>query len=193
MTTKKSLLLFLLTLVFAASAAAQAGGSKAGGASFPGVSKAQMDQLLAAKKVTAIALPTWLPTGFKVEKVHSKLGRGVAIHEREFIVVYSRKLENGKTQRFALEAGFDGLGDLMYDGAKTITSSLGKIHLYYEPKDPDTDGQKLKNYVMTEWFNAGKTAFHYIGFYGSEEKDDPDMAMISLADTEKILRSLKRL
>lgn len=187
---KAPLILILLTSLLVFATSAQSTSTKA---KFPGVSKAQMEQLRTAKKVMGVALPTWLPAGFKVEKVHSKLGRRVAIHEQEFIVVYSRKLENGKTQRFALEAGFDGLGDLMYDGAKTISSPLGKIYLHYEPKDPDTDGQKLKNYVMTEWFNAGKTAFHYIGFYGSEEKDDPDMAMISLGDTEKILRSLKRL
>lgn len=176
----------LLTLILSCSAFAQT-------ATFPGVSKADMTKLQAAKRVTAVALPTWLPAGFKVEKVHSKLGRGVAVYEREFLIVYSRQIADGKKQRFALEAGFDGLGDLMYDGAMAITSGVGKIHLHYEPSDPDTDGQKLKNYVMTEWFNVGKTAFHYIGFYGSEEKDDPDMVMIPLADTEKILRSLRRL
>jgi len=165
---------------------------KAGMARFPGIARPDMEQLVAAKQVMSVALPKWLPAGFKLEKITSRLGRGVAIEDREFVIIYSRKVAGEKTQRFALEAGFDGLGDLMYDGAKTLATPLGKIYLLYEPKDPDQDGKKLKNYVMTEWFSVGKTAFHYIGWYGGDE-DDPNLAMISLSDTEKILRSLQKL
>lgn len=166
--------------------------AKAQAAKFPGVSTAQLKELQRAKLTTPLPLPTWLPAGFKLEKIELNLGRSVKIYERSLVIIYSNKLADGRTQRFALEAGFDGLGDLMYEGAKTISSPVGKIHLYYEPKDPDTEGEKLKNYVMTEWFDVGGTAFHYIGWYGGEEKDDPSMAMISMAHTEKILRSLRR-
>jgi outer membrane lipoprotein-sorting protein len=191
---KKIFLLSVLLFSFAVAGSAQATAAKVKAAmkKFPGVSKTQMEQMITAKKVMQIALPTWLPAGFKIEEIKSRLDRGVAIEDREFVIIYSRTLANGKAQRFALEAGFDGLGDLMYDGARILTTPLGKIYLLYEPKDPDDGGEKIKNYVMTEWFRVGRTEFHYIGMYGYEEGDD-DMEMISLPDTERILRSLKRL
>ncbi len=194
MNLKNTIVFALFCFSFAITASAQSTDAKirAGMARFQGIERSNMEQLIAAKQVMSVALPKWLPTGFMLEKINSRLGRGVAIEDREFVIIYSRKLASGKTQRFALEAGFDGLGDLMYDGAKILSTPVGKIHLLYEPKDADQNGKKLKKYVMTEWFNVRKTAFHYIGWYGGEE-DDPGLAMISLADTEKILRSLQKL
>lgn len=158
---------------------------------FPGVDATFMEQCLAAKQVMSVVLPSWLPNGFKLERTKVRLGKAVAIEDREFILIYERKLENGKLQRFALEAGFDGLGGLPYDVTKVVPSGIGKIDLMYEPME--TDGSvRLKNYVMTEWFRVGKTEFHYIGMYDAEPELDT-LAMISLEDTEKILRSLKRL
>lgn len=158
---------------------------------FPGVDFETMDQCLAAKRVMGVALPTWLPKGFQLDSTKVRLGRGVAIEDREFVVVYRRSLANGKYQSFALEAGFDGLGGLPYETTKVITSAFGKIDLMYEPMDVDGD-VRLKDYAMTEWFNVGKTPFHYDGMYGFEP-DSKEQTMISLADTEKILKSLKRL
>lgn len=158
---------------------------------YPGVSKTQMATLRGINRTAPIVLPTWIPSGFKLEKVHSKLGRNVKVYDRELAIIYSSALPNGKRQRFALEAGFDGLGDLMYDETKIIRSSVGDIYLIYEPFDPD-ENKKLDNYVMTEWFDVGNLAWHYVGMFGFDD-GDPDMEMISLADTEKILKSLKRL
>ena len=159
-------------------------------ARFPGIAPTQMETLQAAKKVTPFPLPSWLPPGFKVEKVKTRLGSKVAIEDRELVIIYSRKLPNGKTQRFAIEAGFDGLGDLMYEKRKTIRTPLGRVYLVYQPKDED--GKVQKDFAMTEWFDVGKTAFHYIGAYDTEEAASDSLAMISLADTERILRSLRR-
>lgn len=160
-------------------------------ANFPGVSRPHMEQLIAAKAVMAIPLPTWLPAGFSLERIQSRLGRRVSLDDREFVIIYSRKLEGGKFQRFALEAGFEGLGGLPYDVTKEIASPFGIIYLMYEPPDPDGGG-KLKNYAMTEWFSPGKIAFHYDGMYGAQEGERSQI-MLTLLDTEKILRSLKRL
>lgn len=177
----------LLSLTFVVSAQAAA--------SFPGLSAAQRKQLITAKRSTPIALPTWVPVGFKVEKIDMELRPRVPIYDRHLVIVYSRKLPNGKTQRFALEAGFDGLGGLPYDLTKTISSPVGPIDLMYQPNDLDDEGKKLLNFSMTEWFLVGKTNYHYDGMYGineDEKGNDPTMAMISLADTERILRSLRR-
>ena len=164
---------------------------------FPGVDTSQMEQLIAAKRVVTIALPTWVPAGFKVEEINARVGRAVALEDREFVIVYSRTLQNGKTQRFALEAGLDGIGGLPYDVTKTLRSPVGAIDLMYEPRDYDDDGKpadKIKNYVYTEWFKVGnRTDWHYVGMYGAPEEGDPGIAMISLADTERILRSMTRL
>lgn len=184
----KRVLIASVILVFTAIAAtAQV---RSGGA-FPGVTAAQLKTLKGHKRTVPVVLPTWLPIGFKLEKIHTKLGRNVKVYDREFVLIYSNQT-GGKVQRFALEVGFDGLGDLMYDGAKTLKTSLGNIYLLYEPRDPDNDNQKMDNYVMTEWFPVGNIAYHYVGMYGYED-GDASHVMISLADTERILRSLKRL
>lgn len=186
--------LTMLTLSFAFSAAAQTPGpartaNKASVVRFPGVSQFHLEVLLEAKKITAIPLPTWIPAGFKVSDVKVRLGTEVEIQDRVLTVIYSKNLADGKTQRFALEAGFDGLGGLPYDVTKVISSGAGKIDLMYEPNDEDG---KVKNFAMTEWFKVGKTDFHYDGMYGNEP-EDKSLTMISLAETEKILKSLQKL
>jgi hypothetical protein len=103
--------------------------------------------------------------------------------------MYERELSIGATQRFALEAGFDGLGGLPYDATKSLKTQVGTIDLMYEPNDED--GNKIKNYAITEWFSVGKTAFHYMETYEGEP-EQPGRKMLSMADTEKILRSLRR-
>ena len=160
---------------------------------FPTVPEPYMEAMITAKRVMSIALPTWLPPGFKFEKLKARIGREVSLDDREFVVIYSRT-QDGKTQRFALEAGFDGLGGLPYDNPNVIQSTVGQIDLYYEPKDLDNENKILKNYVYTEWFKVrNRTDWHYIGMYGAPEKGDPGIAMISLADTERILKSLQAL
>ena len=178
----------LICLAFLITVSASLGLAQA--SRFPGVSDFQSQQLDQAKKITPIPLPTWIPAGFRVEKIQIKLGSMVSLENKELVIIYSRKLATGKVQRFSFEAGFDGIGGLPYDSTKIIPSAVGKIDLMYEPQDLDGAG-KLKNFAMTDWFNVGKTAFHYNGMHGAAE-NDASQVMISLADTEKILRSLQR-
>ena len=160
---------------------------------FPTIPEPYMESMVAAKRVMSIALPTWLPAGFKFEKLKSRIGRAVALEDREFVVIYSRT-QGGKTQRVALEGGFDGLGGLPYDNPKIIRSAVGEIDLYYEPRDLDDESKTVKNWVYTEWFKVrNRTDWHYIGMYGAPEEGDPGIEMISLADTERILKSLQAL
>ena len=189
---KKLLTVTFLLLVCVGVLSAQA-------ANFPGVSAEHFKTLTTAKRSTAIPLPTWVPAGFAVEKIEAKLGPRVSLENKQLVIIYARKLANGKMQRFSLEAGFDGLGGLPYDLTKTIASRVGSIDLMYEPPDLDDSSKKTKNFAMTEWFKVGRTDFHYNGRHGhyngrhgDPEGDDPNLAMISLADTERILKSLKR-
>ena len=184
------LLTSALLLAGAIAAPAQTASRAAGSANtFPGLNPAAKQKLAAAKMALAFALPTWLPEGFKIENVHYRLGSTVPLDQKQFFVVYRRDLPGGKHQSFSLEAGFDGLGDLMYDGARTVKTPIGTVYLIYQPNDEE--GKKLTDFSMTEWYTIGKTAFHYDGMFGSY--DDPDThVMIPLADTLKILRSLKR-
>lgn len=177
----------LLTLIFIISAAVVA---SAQAAVFPGVTPDAKKQLAAAKRSTPLALPTWVPAGFKISQVHMVLGPRVKIEDKQLIIVYSRTLQNGKLQRFAIEAGFDGLGDLMYEKPKLLRTPVGPVYLVYQPKDED--GVVQDDFAMTEWFDVGRTAFHYIGMYGTEEEGGDSLTMISQADTEKMLRSLRR-
>lgn len=190
---KKVVLLVVIVAACSATSLSQVSEAKinAGIKKFPGISRAYMEQLIAAKAIMSIVLPTWLPSGFSVERIQSRIGRRVSLDDREFVIIYSRKVQDGKLQRFALEAGFEGLGGLPYDPTKVIASPIGTIDLMYEPADPDGGG-KIENYSMTEWFNPGKIPFHYDGMYGALEGDSTQ-TMLTLEDTEKILGSLKRL
>lgn len=180
-------LIFCVVLCAFASVIASAQSEKR----FPGVSAQQLQMLRLAKQITPLPLPTWLPDGFRVEKIDMRLGSMVEIQDRKLVIIYSRKLSSGKLQRFALEAGFEGLGDLPYDTTSTVRSALGDIDIAYQPPDLDEDGKKLDDFAMTHWFNVGKTAFHYDGMYGAQDKVK-NLEMISLADTRKILQSLQR-
>jgi hypothetical protein len=187
----KTTVISIAIVVFAAAAAsAQAKASASMGVQFPGLSAGDVTKLRTAKRTTPIPLPTWLPDGFKIERIEMVLGTKTPLWQRSLAIIYSRKTAAGKTQRFAIEAGFEGIGDLPYDATKEIRSAVGSIYLMYEPADPDGGG-KIKNYAMTDWFDVGKTPYHYNGMYGTEP-DDKSVVMISLADTEKILSSLKR-
>lgn len=176
--------IFLLTSVF--SAFGQTGDSR-----FPGITQKQFQQLRTAKGSTPIVLPTWIPEGFKLAKIEMKLGRSVPIYDRFLKIIYQREKSKGVTQRFYLEAGFDGLGGLPYDATKSLKTQVGTIDLMYEPNEPDDEGKKIKNYAITEWFNVGRTAFHYVETY-EDEPEQEGLEMLSLADTEKILHSLRR-
>ena len=180
---------FVLSLSAVAFGQVAEAGGKAATLQFPGVSPKQSQQLKTAKLSTPIVLPTWLPEGFKLSKIEMKLARNVPIYDRFLKIIYERELAGGTTQRFALEAGFDGLGGLPYDPTKSLKTQIGTIDLMYEPKDEE--GNKIKNYAITEWFSVGKTAFHYMETYEGEA-EAPGRKMLSIADTERILRSLRR-
>ena len=188
---KRLFLFAVVVLSFAGAASAQVAeaGGRAPTVQFPGITQKQFQQLRTAKQSTPIVLPTWLPAGFKLAKIEMKLGRRVQIYDRSLKLTYERELSSGVTQRFALEAGFDGLGGLPYDATKSLKTQIGTIDLMYEPNDED--GNKIKNYAITEWFSVGKTAFHYMETYEGEP-EQPGRRMLSMADTEKILRSLRR-
>ena len=190
----KNILLFaviVLSLTAAASAQVAEAGGKAATVQFPGITPKQLQQLRTAKQTTPVVLPTWLPAGFKLAKIEMKLGQRVPIYDRFLKITYERELTNGTTQHFYLEAGFDGLGGLPYDLTKSLKTQVGTIDLMYEPNDLDEEGKKIKNYAITEWFNIGRTAFHYVETY-EDEPEQTGRKMLSLADTEKILRSLRR-
>ncbi len=186
---KKPYLPSVLLLLFAVSSFTASGQTRSATiGALPGVSQGQMLMLREMKTALPIVTPTWLPAGFKLENIRVLYGSEIEIYDQELVLVYSRTMSNGKVQRFALEAGFDGLGDLPYEDTKVIKSSLGDIYLVYEPNDPDNSKSKLNNFVMTQWFSVGDIAYHYVGMYGEEK----NLEMISLADTEKILASLRK-
>lgn len=139
----------------------------------------------------AYPLPTWLPDGFKIEKVVVKTGVNVDPMEQGIFITYRKKLPNGKKQAFILEGAIDGIGDLMYMSTHIVRSSLGEIGLCYEPKDEDNN-KKLYDYVRTQWFDCNGTAWAYGSCKGRGNKYG-NTAMIPIAETKKILASLQQL
>ena len=129
---------------------------------FPGLSEAQKQQLLNTK--IAMPLPTWIPDGYSVSNIVTKTGKSIKIENKVLIITYGKKLNNGHTIEFKIDAGFDGIGDLPYEGNQAIKSKVGNIYLYYEPFDEDADGKKIKQYglIMTEWFDIKNLAFDVV-------------------------------
>lgn len=159
---------------------------------FPGFDSSQMRQMLRAKREYCIPLPTWIPAGFKVEKVITKIGAKVNPDDREVYVVYARKTDKGKKQSFTIDAGIGGIGDLPYSPTHIIKSAIGEIELCYEPKDDDNNGKPMKRYVRSHWFDCNNTAWAYGSVRGASFEDNKTV-MISIDDTKKILESLQRL
>ncbi len=159
---------------------------------FPGFDSSQMRQMLRAKRKYCIPLPTWIPAGFKAEKIITKIGAKVNPDDREVYVVYARKTDKGKKQSFTIDAGIGGIGDLPYSPTHTIKSAIGEIELCYEPKDDENAGKPMKHYVRSHWFDCNNTAWAYGSVRGASFEDNKT-AMISIDDTKKILESLQRL
>jgi hypothetical protein len=180
---KRNLLTLAFIFALAGALSAQAG-------AFPGINAQMRKELATVKRAVGFPLPTWLPAGFRMTHVHKNLGRRVKIEDRQLVIVYTRHLRNGRLQRFAIDAGFDGLGDLMYDGRRLVRTGVGPVSLLYQPKDDE--GKRMPDFAMTEWFDVGNTAFRYDGMYGTEELGGSGLTMISLSDTERILKSLRR-
>lgn len=158
---------------------------------FPGFDTTQMKQLYFARKQNCIALPTWLPDGFKIEKVQVKTGKNVLPEDQGIFIVYSKTLPGGKKQSFIIEGAIDGIGDLLYKPTHIIKSALGDIELCYEPKDED-DNKTLKKYVRTQWYDCNGTAWAYGSNNGANVRLR-NTVMISIDETKKILASLQKL
>ncbi len=159
---------------------------------FPGLSEKHKQQLLNTR--IAIPLPTWIPDGFAVTNIVTKTRKSIKPEDKIYSVTYEKKLSNGNSLKFSVDAGFDGLGDLPYDGSETIKSKVGNIYLYYEPYEEDMNGKKVKafGFIMTEWFNINKLAFHLsFNSQNPNDKPDPTKPKISKADVKKILQSME--
>ena len=159
---------------------------------FPGLTETQKQQLLNTK--IAIPLPTWIPGGFALTKIVTKTGKSIKLENKIYTVTYTKKLSNSNSLKFSIDAGFEGLGDLPYDGSETIKSKVGDIYLYYEPFEEDMNGKKVKavGFIMTEWFIINKLSFH-VSFNSQNPNDKPDNTKpkMSKADVKKILQSMQ--
>ena len=159
---------------------------------FPGLSDSQKQQLLNTK--IAMPLPTWIPEGYTITKIVAKTGRQIKIENKVLTITYLKKAASGQAMEFKVGAGFDGLGDLPYEGSVTIKSKAGTIYLYYEPYDEDGDGKKIKQngLIMTEWFDVKNLAFDVVfSSQGENEKMNKLKPKISKADAIKVLQSMQ--
>lgn len=194
---------------------------------FPGIDEKQMAQLLWARdqicldsnidKATVrvieektggrcrIPLPTWIPAGFKVEKVFIKVGKRVGLDSLKLSIVYNKAKANNRKQVFMIEAGFE-FGDLPYVDHHTVKSSVGDIWLYYEPindticGDADSWGKPILKISETEWFGEEKLRYPLYAYVSSALRladdgiiDTAVFEMISLEETKRILASIEEL
>lgn len=175
------LLLFITTIL---SAAAQ------NKIIFPGLTEVQKQKLLTTK--IPVPLPTWIPKGFVVTYIIANTGRSVKIENKILTITYDKKLDNGSLQ-FKIDAGFEGLGDLPYEGGERIKSKVGDVYLYYEPNDEDTRGKKTIEYgfIQTEWFDIKNLAFHVVFTQSKDKIANRTSPKISKADAKKILQSMQ--
>jgi hypothetical protein len=158
---------------------------------FPGLSEVQKKKLLSTR--IAVPLPTWIPTGFSVTNIVTKTGNPVKIEDKVLTITYGKKLANGHVLKFKIDAGFDGLGDLPYEGGESVKSKIGDIWLYYEPIEEIDDGRKIKyiGFIQTEWFDVKDLAFHVVFIQSENESLNKKLPKISKADAKKILQSIQ--
>jgi hypothetical protein len=158
---------------------------------FPGISEAQKQQLLNTR--IPVPLPTWIPEGYVVTNIIAKTGKAIKIQDKVLSITYSKKTAGSKPLEFRIEAGFDGIGDLMYEG-ETVKSKVGNITLCYEPYEEDGEGKKIKQYgfIQTEWFDIKNLAFCVaFGAHTENEKANRTRPKISKADAKKVLQSMQ--
>ena len=158
---------------------------------FPGLSEAQKQKLLSTK--IPMPLPTWIPEGYSVTNIITKTGKTIKIENKVLTITYGKKLPNGRMLEFKIDAGFDGIGDLMYEGGERIKSKVGDIWLFYEPFEEDGD-KKIKTYglIMTEWFDIHNLAFDVVFSADSDNaKLNRTKPKISKADAKKVLQSMQ--
>ena len=159
---------------------------------FPGLSETQKQKLLSTK--IPMPLPTWIPEEYSVTNIITKTGKSVKIENKILTITYGKKLPNGRMLEFKIDAGFDGIGDLMYEGGERVKSKVGDIWLFYEPYDEDMDGKKTKVFglIMTEWIDIKNLAFHVVFSADREnQKLNRTKPKISKADAKKVLQSME--
>jgi hypothetical protein len=158
---------------------------------FPGLSGSQKQKLLSTK--TPVPLPTWLPAGFGVTNIITKTGKQVKIEDKVLTITYGKKLANGRLLKFKIDAGFDGLGDLPYQGGEAVKSKIGNIWWYYEPIEETDEGRKVKyvGFIQTEWFEVKGLAFHVSFIQSDDDDQNTRLPKISKGDAKKILQSLE--
>jgi hypothetical protein len=155
---------------------------------FPGLTTKQAAQLKNAKRYAQFALPTWLPEGFSVEKIDMKLGPRVGKFDKELAIVYARTLKTGKKQQFAIHCGFEELGDLPYEANHVVRSPVGTLYLFHGRADEELPPVEVS---ATHWHHIGPKPFAYEAKWRVDDSDT-SYVMISLAETKKILASLRR-
>ena len=159
---------------------------------FPGLSEIQLQKIVNTK--IPVPLPTWIPDGFSVTNIITQTGRHVKLENKIFTITYSKKSSDGKLLEFKIEAGFEGIGDLPYEGGELIKSKAGNIYLFYEPFEEDMNGKKIKTsgLIMTEWFSVHNLAFDVVfSSPGQNETINKTKPKISKTDAKKILQSMQ--
>lgn len=158
---------------------------------FPGLTESQKQKLLGTK--IPMPLPTWIPGGFSVINIVNKTAKSIKIENKVLTITYGKKLANGHVLKFKIDAGFDGLGDLPYQGGESIKSKLGDIWLYYEPIEEIDDGRKVKyiGFIQTEWFQVKGLDFHVVFIQNEDDDVNKRLPKITKADAKKILQSMQ--
>lgn len=158
---------------------------------FPGLSEKQKQQLLNTK--IPMPLPTWIPEGYSIVDVVTKTGRSIKIENKVLTITYGKTGGGKNSPQFTIDAGFDGIGSMDYEG-ETIKSKVGNITLYYEPYEDEGDNKKVKQWglIQTEWFDIKNLAF-LVNFssQSTNEKANKTKPKISKADAKKILQSMQ--
>ncbi len=109
----------------------------------------------------SVPLPSWLPEGFVLDTIVMDNLKGLP-EEKALNITYIKALPDGTYQSFHIDAGFEGLGSLWFEG-ETIRSKAGKIFMYYQPMDgPESDesAEQLTDLIGTEWFLVNGLDFH---------------------------------
>lgn len=176
---KKILLSTVLTVALTVSSVAQASGS--------GLSNTQLQQLKVLK--IPVVLPSYIPTGFKVEKVEAIAEAAGVGGGNHYKVTYRKNLSNGISE-FYIEHATGGIGDVGFDVSKStkVKTKFGNADMFVDSVNVYAN-VKFKNCIATEWLEY-KHNFYRIGSGGGcSEKPDNSIQRVSKEEAIKILKS----
>lgn len=125
-----------------------------------------------------LIVPTYIPSNYKLEKIETVSSQLTGPGQgSNYSITYSDNAFN----KFTIETTTGGVGDLPYKEVKQVKTKFGVTYLYKET-----------NCLQSSWLEYNKNFYKIISGEdcGNKYKDDMHSNALSVAEAEKVMKSL---